>query len=182
MRLLNDALEISRYEAGKISIQPTAIEVRSLIADLIEMLRPLAAAKQIEIAIDTDLAPDQVTCDRLRLQQILTNLIGNAIRYTDTGQIQIRSWTIASDLWAIAISDTGTGIQLEDQARIFEPYERGDHHNGDSTGLGLAIVSRLVKLLHGSIDLQSQSGKGSTFTVIFPIDFSIDAPEAIIAE
>lgn len=182
LRLLNDALEISRYEAGKISIQPAAIEVRPLIADLIEMLRPLATAKQIEIAIDTDLAPDQVTCDRLRLQQILTNLIGNAIRYTDTGQIQIRSWTVAPDLWAIAISDTGTGIQLKDQARIFEPYERGDHHNGDSTGLGLAIVSRLVKLLHGSIDLQSQSGKGSTFTVVFPIDFSIDEHEAIIAE
>jgi signal transduction histidine kinase len=176
LRLLNDALEISRYEAGKMPIQPTEIEARSLIADVIDMVQPLASAKQLEITIDTNRAPAQVTCDRLRLQQILTNLIGNAIRYTDAGSIHITSWTVSPQEWAIAISDTGQGIDSVDQTRIFEPYECASSHSrsSDSTGLGLAIVSRLVKLLRGSIALKSESGEGSTFTVTLPIEFAIE--------
>ena len=176
LRLLNDALEISRYEAGKMPIQPTEIEARSLIADVVDMVQPLASAKQLEITIDTNRAPAQVTCDRLRLQQILTNLIGNAIRYTDAGSIHITSWTVSPQEWAIAISDTGQGIDSVDQTRIFEPYECASSHSrsSDSTGLGLAIVSRLVKLLRGSIALKSESGEGSTFTVTLPIEFAIE--------
>ena len=176
LRLLNDALEISRYEAGKMPIQPTEIEARSLIADVVDMVQPLASAKQLEITIDTNRAPAQVTCDRLRLQQILTNLIGNAIRYTDAGSIHITSWTVSPQEWAIAISDTGQGIDSVDQTRIFEPYECASSHSrsSDSTGLGLAIVSRLVKLLHGSIALKSERGEGSTFTVTLPIEFAIE--------
>jgi len=176
LRLLNDALEISRYEAGKMPIQPTEVEARSLIADVVDMVQPLASAKQLEITIDTNRAPAQVTCDRLRLQQILTNLIGNAIRYTDAGSIHITSWTVSPQEWAIAISDTGQGIDSVDQTRIFEPYECASSHSrsSDSTGLGLAIVSRLVKLLRGSIALKSESGEGSTFTVTLPIEFAIE--------
>jgi signal transduction histidine kinase len=171
LRLLNDALEISRYEAGKMQLQPAPTNVCYLIKDVIEMLEPLARAKELEIKVDCDRAPDQVLTDSLRLQQIVTNLVSNAIRYTKSGIVQVRCFVKANEQWVIAVSDTGIGIALEDQPHIFEPYFRvgaSGTHLPDSTGLGLAIVSRLVKLLHGKIELVSELGVGSTFTVIFP--------------
>lgn len=173
LRLINDALEISRYEAGKMKLEPTSIiDVRSLIKNVVEMLEPLAHAKELKIEVDCDRAPDQVVTDSLRLQQIVTNLLSNAIRYTESGSVKLRCEVLADNQWAIAVSDTGIGIAKEDQAQIFEPYVRvktSGTHLPDSTGLGLAIVSRLVKLLQGKIELASQVGVGSTFTVTLPL-------------
>jgi hypothetical protein len=110
----------------------------------------------------------------LRLQQIVTNLVSNAIRYTQHGKIQLTCQMLSENQWAIAISDTGRGIAPDDQDRIFEPFFRvgstEQSYLPESTGLGLAIVSRLVKLLQGKIELVSQLGVGSTFTVIFPLE------------
>lgn len=173
LRLINDALEISRHEAGQMTLQLAPTDVRGLISNVIEMLEPLARAKELQMAVDCDRAPDQVLSDSLRLQQIVTNLVSNAIRYTKIGSIQLRCYFLANDKWAIAISDTGIGIAPEDQAQIFEPYFRvgaSTTYLPDSTGLGLAIVSRLVNLLQGKIELVSQIGVGSTFTVILPIE------------
>jgi len=173
LRLINDALEISRHEAGQMTLQLAPTDVRGLISNVIEMLEPLARAKELQMAVDCDRAPDQVLSDSLRLQQIVTNLVSNAIRYTKIGSIQLRCYFLANDKWAITISDTGIGIAPEDQAQIFEPYFRvgaSTTYLPDSTGLGLAIVSRLVNLLQGKIELVSQIGVGSTFTVILPIE------------
>jgi len=170
--LINDVLEISRYEAGKMKLQPTRTDVRELIKNVVEMLEPLARPKELQIVIDGDRAPEEVITDPLRLQQIVTNLVSNAIRYTQSGTIQVTCQMLADDQWAIAVCDTGIGIAPESQAHIFEPYVRADSKQPylpDSTGLGLAIVSRLVKLLQGKIDLVSQVGVGSTFTVILPL-------------
>jgi signal transduction histidine kinase len=99
--------------------------------------------------------------------------VSNAIRYTDTGTIGILSKVLDGEKWAIAVSDTGIGIAEQDQTKIFEPYFRVTSQTRpyapDSTGLGLAIVVRLVKLLQGEINLVSQEGVGSTFTVTFPL-------------
>ncbi len=122
--------------------------------------------------IDCDHAPKEVLTDSLRLQQIVTNLVSNAIRYTEAGSVQLTCQVLENNLWAIAVSDTGIGIASEDQAHIFEPYVRADSKQPrlqNSTGLGLAIVSQLVKLLQGKIELVSQLGVGSTFTVILPL-------------
>ncbi|MCA1992553.1 MAG: sensor histidine kinase [Coleofasciculus sp. S288] len=174
LRLINDALEISRYEAGQMKLQPTQTEIRSLIRDVMETMEPLARLKQLEMKVDCERAPQQVVSDSLRLQQIVTNLVSNAIRYTESGSIQVSCQQLDHDKWAIAVSDTGIGIAPEDQIRIFEPYFRVEFsdrpYQPDSTGLGLAIVSRLVNLLQGKIELVSQGGVGSTFTVIFPLE------------
>lgn len=174
LRLINDALEVSRYEAGKMKLQPVQTNVRSLIKNVIDVLEPLARAKELQMVVDCDRAPEQVLTDALRLQQIVTNLVSNAIRYTDAGSVKLTCQTLADDQWAIAICDTGVGITPEDQASIFDPYVRAESSNkphlADSTGLGLAIVSRLVKLLQGKIALVSQVGVGSTFTVILPLE------------
>lgn len=111
--------------------------------------------------------------DRLKLQQIITNLVSNAIRYTESGTIRIICQTNDSDRWTLIVADTGVGISPEAQEQIFEPYYRAgpkENYAPNSTGLGLAVVEKLVELLQGKIDLVSELGKGSTFTVTFPLE------------
>jgi signal transduction histidine kinase len=111
--------------------------------------------------------------DPLRLQQIITNLLSNAFRYTESGSIHIHCETQSDQRWCISIQDTGMGIAPADQSRIFEPYFRAGTSDraseSEGTGLGLAIVLRLVKLLQGDISVTSEVGVGSTFTVCFPL-------------
>ena len=171
LRLINDTLEISRYESGKIKLNLESADVRSLITLVKEALEPSARQKNLEIVLDCDRAPDLVQTDPLRLQQIVTNLVSNAIRYTESGKITIACQTINEQQWSIVIVDTGLGISSEAQKQIFEPYFRVAGKGGyslNSTGLGLAIVDKLVKLLQGKIDLVSELNEGSSFTVTFP--------------
>jgi signal transduction histidine kinase len=174
LRLINDVLEISRFDAGQTKLKPSLIDVRELINDVCEMLQPLAEEKNLQIQVDYDHIPQKVVTDAYQLQQIMMNLVSNAIRYTDSGSVSIQCQVRENHQWAIAVSDTGIGITPENQTRIFEPYFRSHAGNGsylpDSTGLGLAIVSRLVKLLQGEIHLVSQVGVGSTFTIIMPLE------------
>jgi len=122
------------------------------------------------LILDIASAPEEVVTDSLRLQQIVTNLISNAIRYTPAGKISVKCWTLDRERWAIAVTDTGVGIAPQEQQRVFEPYfQAGTITVSESTGLGLAIVSRLVKLLQGKIELVSEVEVGSTFTVTFPL-------------
>lgn len=173
LRLINNVLELSRYEAGKIQLQPAPIHIRDLINNVCEMLEPLAAEKNLAILVNWVQAPSEIITDGFQLQQIITNLVSNAIRYTESGNISIVCEAIDDQKWAIAVSDTGIGIAEKDQTKIFEPYFRVSSKDRpylpDSTGLGLAIVSRLVKLLQGEINLVSKEGLGSTFTVTLPL-------------
>jgi signal transduction histidine kinase len=195
LRLINDTLEISRYEAGKMRLNPVPTDVYALISDVIEMLQPLASKKELQIVVDWNSvcadssatlreglhptgALEKVLIDPLRLQQIITNLLSNAIRYTESGTIKLTCQILSDKQWSIAVSDTGVGIAPEDQSRIFDPFFRAGNNNNyvpDSTGLGLAIVSQLVKLMQGKIELVSQVGVGSTFTVILPLDVKTSA-------
>jgi signal transduction histidine kinase len=173
LRLINDTLEISRYEAGKMKLQPVATDVHYLIKDVFEMLQPLASAKGLQMVVDCEQAPDKVLTDPLRLQQVVTNLLSNAIRYTESGTVQLTCQMRSDNQWSIAVTDTGAGIAPEDQARIFDPFFRvgnSDTYLPDSTGLGLTIVSQLVQLMQGKIELVSQVGVGSIFTVILPLE------------
>ncbi len=178
LRLINDALELSRADAGKIKLNLRPTNVQSLINTVVEMMQPMADAKGLKLAVTSDCAPKQVIADSGRLQQIVTNLLSNAIRYTESGSIELSCHQAGEANWAIAITDTGIGIAPADTNRIFDPFfqagEAGKQHfSPDSTGLGLAIVSRLVTLLQGKIELVSQIGVGSTFTVILPLEVKI---------
>ena len=195
LRLINDKLEISRYEAGKMTLNPVPTDVYALISDVIEMLQPLASEKELQMVVDwnsacadssatfreglrSTCALEKVLTDPLRLQQIVTNLLSNAIRYTESGTVKLTCQMLSDKQWSIAVSDTGVGIAPEDQSRIFDPFFRAGNNNNyvpDSTGLGLAIVSQLVKLMQGKIELVSQVGIGSTFTVILPLENKISA-------
>jgi len=172
LRLVNDTLELSRSEVGKMQLHLVPTDVRAVINTVVEVLEPLATAKELRVATQCDRAPNQVLTDPLRLQQIVMNLLSNAIRYTESGTVQLTCQSLSDHQWLMAISDTGVGIAPEDHLRIFEPFYRvsaTSAYSPESTGLGLTIVSRLVKLLQGKIELVSQVGIGSTFTVILPL-------------
>ena len=172
LRLINDTLEISRCFAGKIKLCLEPTDVPSLIKNVVELLEPLANEKQLQLMINCDRAPETVITDTLRLQQIITNLLSNAIRYTNTGTIELTCQKLSAHHWSIKVTDTGVGIALEDQLHIFEPFfqaKNSDTPWSNGTGLGLAIVSQLVNLMEGKIELVSELGVGSTFTVILPL-------------
>ncbi len=173
LRLINDALELSRCDAGQLQLRLVQIDVRTVIQAAVELTQPLATERNLEIVLACEQAPTQVLTDVLRLQQILTNLVSNAIRYTEEGKVLVACRQLNDQQWLLAVSDTGVGISPEDQARVFNPYFRvpalDQSFASDSTGLGLAVVMRLVKLLQGEITLESEVGIGSTFTLIFPM-------------
>ncbi len=172
LRLINDILEISRHETGNIPLNIQSCDVRSLVKLVVETLSITAEQKNLEIILDCDRAPEQVQTDPLRLKQIVTNLLSNAIRYTESGTITITS-SNRGDRWSLIVTDTGIGLSPEAVGAIFKPYyqvsKEKNNLSPDSTGLGLAIVDKLVKLLDGEINVISELGKGSTFAVNFPI-------------
>ncbi|HLP92195.1 MAG TPA: HAMP domain-containing sensor histidine kinase [Nostocaceae cyanobacterium] len=176
LKIINNLLDISRCETGRVKLELVPINICELIENTCQVLQPLATAKNLPIFIDCTNAPQQVITDALKMRQIVTNLINNAIRYTESGIINIISQIRDNNTWEIIVSDTGIGITLEDQQGIFQPFYHPNRQKAqlpDSTGLGLALVSRLVKLLQGEIKVNSQVDLGSTFTVIFPLQMEI---------
>ncbi|MGJ3252022.1 MAG: sensor histidine kinase [Elainellaceae cyanobacterium] len=173
LELVNGALQVSRSQSGHGDLKWGVVQVRPIIDSVIEIVEPLAEAKDLQLTVDYDSIPEEVTTSRTCLRQILTNLLSNAIRYTDEGSVAVMCELLPNNYWAIAVIDTGIGIAPEDYDRAFEPFKRARPNStterDGSTGLGLAIVAQLVKALHGTIELESQVGAGSTFRVIFPI-------------
>ncbi|AFY56595.1 signal transduction histidine kinase [Rivularia sp. PCC 7116] len=173
LRLINNALEISRLETGETKLKLELINPRELIEEVVHMLEPSLGKKNINIRVDSQKSPQTVITDSLKLQQIITNLLSNAIRYTESGEIEINCETIDESRWKIVVADTGIGISEEDLLNIFNPYYRVAPNSTscviDGTGLGLAIVSQLITIIQGEIRVDSELGNGSTFTVILPL-------------
>ncbi len=188
LRLINNTLEVSRSGSEQASLNIGQVAVADLVRTVIEALEPSVQDKPITLKWDCSLAPKTVSIDELRLQQILTNLISNAIRYTDEGSVKVTCYTqgdLADGLWAIAVRDTGKGISIEQQTQIFEPYFRVGGEEGylpDGSGLGLAVVSKLVRLFNGKIEVKSALGQGATFTVILPLNIEPPSIKPLSAE
>lgn len=179
LKLVNDTLEIARYDRGQFQLNLEPIELSSLITEILEdVLEPAANAKAIALVAELDEAPSQITTDPLRLQQVITNLVSNAIRYTEVGNIQLICKQLSPQYWSLAVIDTGIGIAPEHQVSIFEAYsqvENSDKSN-DGSGLGLAIVKQIVSLMDGTIELTSQLGEGTAITVTLPRDLISHPP------
>lgn len=171
LALINDILDLSKIESGQLELNPERFNVVNLLRMTIEELRSLADQKQLTLEIESKLVDPCIINDRTRLRQILSNLLSNALKFTDVGCVQVRVWEMSPDRIAIAVQDTGIGISAENLDRIFEEFRQIDQsisrrHHG--TGLGLAITKWLVELMQGSISVESQLGVGSTFTVELP--------------
>jgi signal transduction histidine kinase len=173
LRLINDTLQLQQGD-GQIKLKMAFIDPKELIQAVIEIVEPLVRNKKLELRVDCDRAPRLIQTDPLRLQQILTNLLSNAVRYTESGYVAVVIETCEDDRWTITVKDSGIGMTEGDQQHIFEPYFRVGNvplsGSEQGTGLGLAVVSQLVELMQGEIFVVSQVGQGSTFTVVFPID------------
>lgn len=174
LSLVNNLLDQAQIEAGQLKLSPTLFSVKDLADDLRSVMGILAEQKglQLDISSSDDL-PERVWSDAQRLHQILVNLVGNAIKFTDTGKISVHFDRPDPSHWAIRVTDTGLGIPEEALSYIFEPFRQVDEtvtrrHPG--TGLGLAIVKQLVTLLGGEISVSSQVRQGSTFTIVLPLE------------
>ena len=174
LRLVNDTMEISSYSKGKIKLTPRIVDVCELLDSVAVSLKSETEAKDLQLVASCTPEPLEIKTDSLRLQQIISNLVSNAIRYTEEGTITVFCEQISSDRFKIVVSDTGIGISEADCQRIFDPYFRVTQADQclvpQGLGLGLAIVAQLVQLLNGEIQLESKINIGSTFTVILPID------------
>ena len=174
LSLIEELLDYSKIEAGKIDLEHRPFALSALIEDITELLAPRAQARQLEIAAYVDeRLPMEVVGDAARLRQVLLNLAGNAIKFTSTGGVAL---IVEPGLWPNEISflvrDTGIGIAPEARQRIFREFEQADERiarNYGGTGLGLSISERIVKRMGGRITLQSELGKGSTFEVSIPL-------------
>lgn len=176
--LINDILDLSKIEAGKLEIQPTAVNPYRLLQDVQRVFTPLLEEKNIDFHIEVDPElPEAIVLDETRIRQILFNLVGNAIKFTQEGHVklQVQKQFLPEDssrlCLEIAVEDTGIGIPEQDQQRIFEAFQQQQGQSNreyGGTGLGLAITRRLVEAMQGKITLESTPEEGSIFTVKFP--------------
>lgn len=170
-RLIHDLQELSKAEAGYLSIDSKPIDLYRLLVSLVERFADQLMEEGPELQLDCPEDLPLVSADRDRLEQILVNLIGNAIRYTETGSITVKAEREERLVW-IAVIDTGVGIAKENLPYVFERFWRADRsrasHSG-GTGIGLAIARRLVELQGGRIEVASELGKGSTFRFCLPL-------------
>ena len=167
IQLVDDLLLVARTEAGKIPIKVSSIELPQSVLTVISELKPLADKKNIDIKYEPPINLPKVMADSDRLKEILVNLIGNAIRYTpDVGTITV-THKIQDNRLIISIKDTGIGINKENQKKLFEKYFRVESEQTkdiQGTGLGLFIVKQIVEKMNGQIWIESEEGKGSTFS------------------
>ena len=178
LTIINDILDFSKIEAGKLEFESRPTCVRQLAEEVLELFGPKAAEKQLElVSLTEDTVPPKVLCDPSRLRQILTNLVGNAVKFTAAGEVVVKATYRIDDsgdsLIDFSVSDTGIGIPPEKQARLFKSYAQADSSTSrrfGGTGLGLAISKRLAELMGGSMQIQSREGHGSTFS------FQVRAP------
>jgi signal transduction histidine kinase len=173
LALINDVLDLSRIEAGKLVINPQPFSPRELIEGVCGQHRRLAEEKGVKLTWEDQGSPAEVILDRQRTQQILVNLVGNAVKFTEQGEVVVTLSPVGRDRLKIAVRDTGPGIRPEDRELLFQEFRQvgaGSQKAGGS-GLGLAISRRLARMMGGDISLRSKAGKGSTFTVTLPVEF-----------
>lgn len=170
--LLSDLLDLSRIDAGATLAENSRFNLGETLAECLSSIEPQARAKGLDIRFDAGaVAQIRLNTDRAKLKQILSNLLSNALRYTERGSIRLFAATDSQSL-TIGVEDTGVGIAQQDQAKIFDEFAVLEHPNrlrGEGTGLGLAICRRLANLLHGEIRLVSARGQGSQFTLALPL-------------
>ncbi len=178
LTLIDDILDLSRIEAGRMDLTPGPLSVRQLTQEVQSEVAVLAEQKQLglscQIAQDV---PDIVQMDEDALRKILTNLLSNAVKFTDQGQVRL-NMTRQDHMLIIEVGDTGIGIPAHQQEVIFETFRQVDSSSTRAyggTGLGLSIVRHLCTAMHGTIDVKSTSGKGSIFTVKLPLEETVKA-------
>jgi signal transduction histidine kinase len=176
LALINDILDLARIEAGHTELRPAPVDLSGLLQSVVNLMRVKADEKRLAFTFDPGAAlPEAVLADERRLRQVLLNLLGNAIKFTDAGEVRLRAVAETTDeaqvLLRLDVEDTGVGMRPEDLERIFEPFEQvGDvQRRSGGTGLGLAITRALVSEMGGQVQVSSEFGRGTRFRVELPL-------------
>lgn len=171
--LVDDLLDTARVEAGKAAVRPTAFTVADLFNALRATLRPLLAGESTQLWFDDASALPPLRTDEPKVAQILRNLVSNALKFTEAGEVRV-SARVAGDRVVFIVADTGVGIAAEDQGRIFQDFAQVDGHvqrRRRGTGLGLPLSRKLAELLGGTLGVESEPGRGSVFTLELPREY-----------
>ena len=183
LHLINGILDFTKIEAGAMDLEHVRVDPRKLIDDVVRMLSTRALEKNLELTWKaTDDVPRRMLGDPMRLQQVLVNLVGNAVKFTETGSVSVNLGCTANTL-DLSISDTGIGMSQQTIANLFSPFMQADSSTSrryGGTGLGLAISRRLIDLMGGTIHIVSTPGAGSAFTLILPIDSASSDRHAVV--
>ena len=183
LALINDILDLSKIEAGRMELQLESFALAPLIADVVKTIEPLAAKNANQVAVQCDAEIGTLHADQMRLRQALLNLMSNANKFTDHGTITIdaRQRQEGSRDWVtIAVADTGIGMTAEQMGKLFQEFSQADASTTrkyGGTGLGLAISKRFCQMMGGDITVESEPGRGSTFTIRLPR--IVEAPKPI---
>ena len=181
LNLINDILDISKVEAGKLEVRPENTSLTRVVEGLRSMFQPLAGEKALEFEVQVQPGtPPMIYTDSQRLEQILKNLLSNAVKFTERGQVSLTVSRQPGEGIAFTVSDSGIGISVEQQDSIFEAFRQADgttNRRYGGTGLGLSISRDLATLLGGSISVSSEPGQGSIFTLILPEEYVEQAGE-----
>jgi signal transduction histidine kinase len=172
LALINDILDLSKIEAGKMNVEAEIFDVRALIDDVVHALHPLVERNRNTVSVICAASDLRMRSDQTKIRQCLLNLLSNAAKFTRSGQIAVHV-EVDNDRVVFRVSDTGPGMSPEQTQRLFAPFTQV--HNGrqnEGTGLGLAITRGLCELLEGEVSVESESGKGSTFTLSFPAEMA----------
>jgi signal transduction histidine kinase len=167
--LIDEVLTFSRLDVGKELVQREQVNLRPVISEAISMVAPVAAARGLKVRDESNDA--ELFTDSFKLRQILLNLLSNAVKFSDSGDIVVRS-NLDHDSVEISVADSGIGIAEQNLERVFDPFwqvEQRSTRRAGGTGLGLSVSRSLARLLGGDIVVDSQLGKGSTFTAIIPL-------------
>jgi signal transduction histidine kinase len=179
--LINDVLDLSKIEAGQLTLSLADYSITDLVNNVLTAVGPLASEKQL--ALRSELSPElpaRGRGDERRILQVLLNLVGNAIKFTDAGEVTVQAAAF-DGAFTIAVRDTGPGIPLAEQAKIFEEFQQADTlstRKKGGTGLGLSIAKRIVEMHGGRICVESSPGQGSTFSVVLPVIVAQQAADA----
>lgn len=172
LQMVNTLLEVYRFEAGRKNLTFLPVDIADVLENVVKELSPLAGDKKLPLKLQLDQKPSssKVLGDRLELHRVFTNIVGNAIKFTDAGSVTIRLLLdkTKNNTMKIEIEDTGSGISAQDQATLFERFRQGSHKRSGS-GLGLYLSRRIVEAHKGTIEVNSELGKGSIFVVRLPI-------------
>jgi signal transduction histidine kinase len=171
--LINQVLDLSKIEAGKLELNPQTVQLAPLIKDVIDTAGQLAEQNKNRLVVDAQENLGALTIDPMRLRQILLNLLSNACKFTKAGEVRLAARKVSdgSTFVEFAVSDTGIGMSAEQQAKLFEEFTQADATTAQrfgGTGLGLAITRKLARMMGGDVTVTSQVGKGSVFTVRLP--------------
>jgi signal transduction histidine kinase len=178
--LINDVLDLSKIEAGQLTLSLSDYSLKNVIQAVFSAVEPLANQKQIALKMEVTPQLPQGRGDEQRLTQVLLNLVGNAIKFTDTGEVAITG-SSSNGSFNVAVRDTGPGISAIDQAKLFQEFQQADNsitRKKGGTGLGLAISKRIIEMHGGKIWLESVVGQGSTFSFTMPVKVEQQAMSA----